>query len=134
MRNFYKLPVNLPNVPLMTEIMRRRDELFSGSDKAAVIPDDAKRMALGILQITNGSAVALPSLQWMIHDSKDVWPPNPDNHYLVILSGQIMCMVNDECPAMNASEAWWVDNKSEAILINKSGDDAILLHVFVKSG
>jgi hypothetical protein len=133
MKHFYKLPINMPNIPLMTEIMRNRAELFDNHGLSVKVPEDGKRMALGILQMTNGSALLeIPILQWLPHGSKYVWHEADGNHYIIMLNGQVMCMVDDECPPMNTAEVWWVDGKNDAIFINKSGDDAVLLHVFVK--
>ncbi len=131
MRHFYKLPVNMPNIPLMTEIMRTRAELFDETGKSTGLPEDAKRIGLGILQMTNGRELHGAWLQWVAHDSKHTWDGGTIDRYIVVLNGQVMTMIDDECPAMNVSEVWWVDGKYSGILINKSGDDAVVLHVFV---
>ncbi len=135
MRHFYKPMISVPNIPLMTEIMRRREELFSGGAAvASVLPPDASRMALGIMQVTNGSALLDTKLLWLEHEKKVpiLAGEEKTSHYVSVLNGQVMCLIDDECPAFNAGEVWWCDPKLDGILLNKSGDDAVLLYVSVR--
>lgn len=132
MRHFYKALVGPPDIPLVTEIMRRQDELFDEKGAAKELPQGAKTLSLGIMQVTNSPGLIGSSLWRLPHDSKQVWNASPGDHFIKVLNGQIMCMVGDECPAMNTGEWWWLDSKQDAILINKSGDDALMLCVNTK--
>mgnify|MGYP001585297111 CR=1 FL=1 len=134
MRSFFKMSINIQNIPLMAEIMRRQDELFDEAGAAKSLPADAKRMALGIMQLVNGSGLALAQIQHMKHDSKHVFEKDENvlDHYICVLAGQVMCLLGEECPAMNAGEVWWVAGTDDAILINKSGDDALVLKVVIR--
>ena len=57
MRHFYKLLQGQVNLPLMTEIMRNQAELFDENGWSKELPVEAKRMALAIMQVTNGTAL-----------------------------------------------------------------------------
>ncbi len=119
----------------MTEIMRKREELFDDGGTAKILPVDAKRMALGIMQVCNGSGLVDASIHWIDHEKKLPVPSNGGEvgHYIAVLSGQVMCLVDDECPAFNTGEVWWCDPKHDAILLNKSGDDAVLLFASIRN-
>ncbi len=131
MRHFYRVLQSQPNLPLMTEIMRRQDELFATGGLAKEVPVDARKMALAVMQVTNGTALIATALMRLEHDSKVPLPKPEFAHYLAVLQGQVICMIGEEAPAMNTGEVWWL-KPEEAIVINKSGDDAILLYVVVK--
>lgn len=133
MRHFYKALVGPPDIPLVTEIMRRQAELFDEAGVAKELPQPARMLSLGIMQITNSPGLVNSVLRRVEHDNKDVWSAEAGvDHYIKVLSGQIMCMVGDECPALNTGEWWWLDAKEDAIVINKSGEDALLLYVTTK--
>ncbi len=116
----------------MTEIMRRQNELFAEGPAAKTVPLDAKRVALGVMQITNGTALLKCDLVRIDHDMKFVISKSEDQNYIAVLSGQVMCLAGEECPAMNPGEVYWVNSADDAILLNKSGDDAVVLCVTVK--
>lgn len=133
MKHFYKLMSGPSNAPLMTEVMRKRAELFDDKGDGKTLPLDAKRMALGIMQVVNATGLDKAELAWLNHDGKSLYPANGSGaHYIAVLSGQVMCLADDECPALNAGEVWWVDAKDDAIILNKSGDDAVVLRVSLK--
>ena len=131
MRHFWRVLQGQFNVPLMVEIMRHQDELFDESGLAKRTPADARKMALGIMQVTNATSLLMDTVHMLKHDSKLAFPVTEGVRYISILSGQVICMIGEEAPAMNAGEVWMLCN-SEALLINKSGDDAIVLNVVVK--
>lgn len=135
MHNFYKTPISITSVPLVTRILREREALFDEHGWCMDnTPDEAKKIALGIMQVSNSPGLDKPaSLQWLPHEGKYLRAPFKADHYVVVLSGQIFCMIGEEAPALNVGEVWWVNAKQEAILINKSGDDAVLLHVTVRT-
>ena len=133
MRHFYKAIVGPPDVPLITEIMRRQNELFDENGVAKDLPESAKMLSLGIMQITNALGLVNRVLRRIDHNGKDVWSAEEGvDHYVKVLCGQIVCMIGDEAPALNTGEWWWLDAKQDAIVINKSGEDAILLYVTTK--
>ena len=119
----------------MTEIMRRREELFNGAGLCKKLPPDAKKMALAIMQVVNGAGLEDSELHWLEHESKlpIVADQGRIDHYIATLSGQVMCLVDDECPAFNVGEVWWCDPKHDAIVLNKSGDDAVLLYAAIRN-
>ena len=112
----------------MAEIMRNQGVFAEG----APLPNDAKKMALGIMQVSNGLALVDAAVHRVEHNAKMVLAPTAEQRYVAVLSGQLLCMIGDECPPFNAGEVWWLANQ-EAVLINKSGDDAIFLEVIVKA-
>ena len=121
----------------MAEIMRNQGVFAEG----AQLPNDAKKMALGIMQVSNGLALVDAVLRRIEHNTKLVLPSASGTalaptvthqRYISVLSGQLLCMIGDECPPFNAGEVWWLAS-GEAVLINKSGDDAIILEVIVKA-
>ncbi len=116
-------------MPLMAEIMRDQGAVFA---EGASLPNDAKKMALGIMQVSNGLALVDATLHRIEHNAKMVLPMAIAQRYIALLSGQLLCMIGEECPPFNTGDVWWLANQ-EAILINKSGDDAILLDVIVKA-
>ncbi len=128
MRAFWRVLQGQFNVPLMAEIMRNQGVFAEG----APLPNDAKKMALGIMQVSNGLALVDANLHRIEHNAKKVLPIAIGQRYISILSGQLLCMIGDECPPFNTGEVWWLANQ-EAILINKSGDDAIVLEVITKA-
>ena len=133
MRHFFKLTQGQSNIPLMAEIMRCQEELFDGDGIGKRLPADAKRMAIAIMQLTNGIGLEVATINRLSHDKKfQMRVGNGADRYVSVLSGQVHCLVDNEMPTLNAGEIWWVDPKAEAILNNKSGDDAILLHVSVR--
>ena len=132
MRHVWKTPIGAQNPPLMTEIMRKRAELFDKDGVGTALPPDAKKIAIGIMQLTNSVALLTANLIWIDHDKRVSLPEDETgSRFIATLSGQVMCLVDDECPAMNGGEIWWVD-KSAIVLVNKSGDDAVLLLVSLK--
>jgi hypothetical protein len=129
MRSFWRVLQGQFNLPLMTEIMRNQEAVFASG---APLPHDAKKMALGIMQVNNGLELVDASLHRVEHNAKMVLVATPEQRYVSVLSGQLLCMIGDECPPFNAGEVWWLASE-EAVLINKSGDDAIILDVIVKA-
>ncbi len=113
----------------MVDIMRMQAELFNENGEAKSLPPDAKKMALGILQVTNGTSLTKSHLARLEHDKKMLFPKDESatDHYIAVLSGQIICLIDDEAPALNVGEIWWVDHNWDAVMVNKSGDDAIAL-------
>ena len=132
MRHFYKLLAGPTNTPLMVDIMQRQSDIFDAEGYCKALPPDAKKLALGILQISNGTALTSVELRRIEHDHKFLSRPTTDAHFIAVLSGQVMCLLDDECPAINAGEVWWIEPKVEAIIVNKSGDDAVWLDVTVR--
>jgi hypothetical protein len=115
----------------MVEIMRHQEELFDESGLAKRTPADARKMALGIMHVTNATSLLVDTVHMLKHNSKLAFPAVEGVRYISTLSGQVLCMIGEEAPAMNAGDVWMLTN-SEALLINKSGDDAIVLNVVVK--
>ena len=133
MRHCYKLLAAPPNTSLMIAIMQNQEAVFDTDGLCKALPPDAKKMAIGILQVINGVALTSIELRRIDHDHKfPIAPTTPDARFIALLSGQLMCLVGDECPALNIGEVWWIDPKVEALMVNKSGDDAILLGVTVR--
>lgn len=131
MRHFYKLPINVQNAPLMIQIMQTQSQIFDDEGVCKALLPDAKKVGLGILQITNGTALTGCELRRIEHDNKIPLGSATGARYIVMLSGQVMCLVDDECPAINAGEAWWIEPKAEVIIVNKSGDDAVFLSLTI---
>ena len=129
MRAFWRVLQGQFNIPLMAEIMRNQEAVFA---EGALLPNDARKMALGIMQVSNGLALVDATLHRIEHNAKKVLPVAIGQRYISVLSGQLLCMIGEECPPFNAGEVWWLANQ-EAVLINKSGDDAVLLDVIVKA-
>ena len=129
MRHFYKLLAGPVNTPLMVDIMGRQTELFDENGEAKSLPPDAKKMALGIMQLVNGTSLTKANVVRIGHDKKVFFPKDESatDHYIAPLSGQVICLINDEAPAFNAGEIWWIDHNWDAVMVNKSGDDAIVL-------
>lgn len=113
----------------MIEIMQNQDQVFAPN---ARLPDDAKKMALGIMQVTNGTALLDARLIRINHDEKLGIPPNEAATYLAVLAGQVICLIKDEAPAISAGEVWLLNSKEQATIVNKSGDDAVMLYVATK--
>ena len=136
MRNFYKLPIGALNVPLMVEVMRNQNEIFDENGNAKTLPPDTKKVALGVMQVTNGEALENVVLRRIGHDQKYPIPSAKVagyDDYVAILSGQVMWLIGDECPAFNAGEVWWVNNKLDAVAVNKSGDDVVFIGIAIKT-
>lgn len=88
-------------------------------------------MAKAIMGVAEGTALLSATVHRIDHDAKMTLPAANAQRYIAVLSGQILCMIGDECPPFNVGEVWWLADQ-EALLINKSGDDAIILNVVVK--
>jgi hypothetical protein len=132
MRYFHHVAQNVLNPPLIASVMRNQDALFpehelatlrNGRDlEAMALVPDAKKMALGIMQMLNGTALGAIGIARCPHGAK---LSLGGFLYVIHVSDGVEMLVGDEMVPLRVGDVWWT--KETGIIINKSQDDAIIM-------
>ena len=152
MRYFYKLAENMVDVvPAMDAVMHRQPHLTNVGDGIDIIqlrdvklknsPEmawfpAAKRLALGVMQAVSGTALGRVDIVRLGHNAKimDFLASREMAHYIVVLQGfkGSQLLLGDESVELRGGEVWYADMTQEGALMNKSGDDLVLLTIEVQ--
>jgi hypothetical protein len=147
MRFFLQVFANLPTTLIMNRVMHcqnlfqddngvqymtLRNELRD-TPAMGMIPA-AKSAALALLQGINGTALGRVYLTRLAPKTK-VAPAIEENtgysRYFVVLGGgqNALYTAGDESVDLRTGDAWYVDASQPGMIVNNSGDDALLLIV-----
>ena len=152
MKNFYRLAEGMVDaVHAMDALMHRQALLTSVSEGIDVIQlrssdfqshaefvnfQVARRMALGVMRICDGVALGRVDIVRLAHTAKIVDFGAAANmaHYIVVLQGAdgAQLILGDETVNLKSGEIWYADLTQEGVLMNRSGDDLVLLTVDVQ--
>lgn len=152
MKHFYRVTESVPTAAIMSALMEQQDILQvstddarisyawlreGGTDKLFAQLPQAKRLALGVMQLVEGSALGSISLERLAAGGRSfTLPLEPGfTRYCVTLLASPGATYNagDETINLRAGEIWWADGAlKEATLANESSDDMIVLSLDIK--
>lgn len=152
MRHFYKTLEGIPVAPLMVAVMDRQNLFAKGpeasikadgvllrngtGDKDAMAVFGAKKLALSVLQLSDGTQLGNVGIFRIEPTGKlqqEVlagW----SRFYVVLLGihGATLSAA-DETINLRSGEIWWADGKQSRMIMNNSGDDLVILQIDVKT-
>jgi hypothetical protein len=147
MRHFYRLFEGVLNVPLMNAVMGYADKfeqtiepgvagviLRNGADLPSMSMFNAKKFALGIMQLVDGTQLGIVLLERIDAGAKLSLgsPAQGFTRFITVLLAHEGCgyICNDESVPFRTGEAWRVGGAG--IAYNKSDDDLIFMVIDVR--
>jgi len=144
MKHFYRYAVNYNTAPLMVAVMQKQDVLepiAEGVSGVRLPHVELPRLKAPILEaMVVNDAIALAAAVVVRLASKVTYPIGDTERdgwsFTIILQAgeDVMLLAGDEAVALRTGEAWWVDARRDAHIINKSDDDVFLLFIDMRSG
>ena len=151
-RYFYKTLEGVPVAPIMIAVMDRQNLFSAGpensvkaegvslrngtGDKEAMAAFGAKKLALSVLQLSDGvqlgnvGIIRIEPTGKLQQSALDGW-----SRFYVVLLGihGAAASIGDETVNLRSGEIWWADGKQSRMIMNNSGDDLVILQIDVKT-